>query len=75
LPSGPGRPILLGMDEDLDPRTAKKKLKPLDNYSIDELRDYIQNLKSEIERSEKEIAKKQAHMSAASTLFKTKTGD
>lgn len=59
-------------EDDLDPRKPKKILKSLDSYSIDELKDYIENLKSEIDRSEKEIAKKQAHMSAASSLFKTK---
>jgi uncharacterized small protein (DUF1192 family) len=59
-------------EDDLDPRKPKKILKPLDNYSIDELKDYIDNLKSEIERSEKEIAKKQAHKDAVSSLFKTK---
>ena len=60
------------VDEDLDPRTPKKKLKPLDNYSIDELKEYIENLKAEIERCENEIVKKKAHKDAVSTLFKTK---
>lgn len=59
-------------EDDLDPRKPKKILKPLDNYSIDELKEYIENLKSEIDRSEKEIIKKQTHMNAASSFFKTK---
>ena len=45
---------------------------PVRNKIFDELKDYIENLKSEIERSEKEIAKKQAHKDAVSSLFKTK---
>ena len=73
MPSHAGHSIYKPMfEDDLDPRKPKKILKSLDSYSIDELKDYIENLKSEIDRSEKEIAKKQAHMSAASSLFKTK---
>ena len=60
-------------DDDLDPRKPKKILKPLDNYSIDELKEYIGNLKSEIERAEQEIVKKQAHKNAAANFFKTTT--
>ena len=59
-------------DDDLDPRTKKKTLKPLDNYSIDELKEYIEILKSEILRAEQEIIKKEAHKNAASSFFKTK---
>jgi uncharacterized small protein (DUF1192 family) len=59
-------------DDDLDPRNAKKVLKSLDNYSIDELQTYIVNLKEEILRAEQEIAKKEAHKNAAANFFKTK---
>ncbi len=58
-------------DDDLDPRKPKKALKNLENLSLDELADYISEMKSEIERAELEISRKKAHMSAASTLFKT----
>lgn len=57
-------------EEDLDPRKPKKILKSLDNYSIDELKNYIENLQSEITRAEGEIKRKDAHMNAAASLFK-----
>lgn len=59
-------------EDDLDPRKPKKILKSLDSYSIDELKDYIENLKSEITRAEEAIKKKEAHKAAASNFFKTK---
>lgn len=59
-------------DDDLDPRKAKKTLKSLDSYSIDELKEYIVNLQAEIQRAEQEIVKKEAHRNAASSFFKTK---
>lgn len=42
----------------------------LSSISVDELRGYIHDLKSEIERAEKEIDKKKAHADAASAFFK-----
>ncbi len=59
-------------EDDLDPRKPKKILKPLDSYSIDELKEYIGNLKAEIIRAEAEIIKKEAHKNAAASFFKTK---
>lgn len=59
-------------EDDLDPRKPKKTLKSLDSYSINELKDYIDNLKAEIIRAEQEITKKEAHKNAASSFFKTK---
>ncbi len=59
-------------DDDLEPRKPKKTLKKLDSMSVDELEDYIAELKEEIQRTEVEIGRKKAHMNAASTLFKTK---
>ena len=38
--------------------------------SIDELRDYIATLRTEIERTEAAIAAKQAHRSGAEAFFK-----
>ncbi len=61
-------------EDDLDPRKPKKILKSLDNYSIDELTEYIKNLKSEIARAEAEITKKEAHKNAAANFFKTNKG-
>ncbi len=58
-------------DDDLDPQKKKKTLKKLDSLSLDELRDYIAELKEEIIRAEGEIARKSTHMSAAAALFKT----
>lgn len=58
-------------DDDLDPRTKKPKLRNLDAISVEELREYIEELKSEIIRVEAEIEKKQKHMNAASSLFKS----
>lgn len=58
-------------EDDLDPKTKKKALKPLEKLSIDELMGYIDDMKSEIERVETEIARKKAHRDAVSGLFKT----
>ncbi len=58
-------------DDDLDPRTKKAKPRNLDNMSVEELREYIEELQSEIVRVESEITKKQKHMDAASSLFKS----
>lgn len=59
-------------DDDTEPRKQKQTLKKLDNLSLDELRDYIDGLKSEIARTEEEIARKEAHKAAMSSLFKSK---
>ena len=58
-------------DDDLDPRTKKAKPRNLDAMSVEELRDYIDELKGEIVRVESEITRKQKHMNAASSLFKS----
>ncbi len=61
------------MFEDLDntPRNAPKKPKPLDNMSVEELEKGILEMKDEIVRYEKEIARKKAHKDAMSKLFKS----
>lgn len=58
-------------DDDTDPKTKKQKLRLLDNLSVPELRDYIEQLKSEIIRVETDIQKKEKHKAAADALFKT----
>lgn len=59
-------------DDDLDPRNQTRKPKSLDSYSLDELAEYINILKSEIVRVESEIAKKKQHRDAVAGLFKAK---
>ena len=44
--------------------------KNLEPCSLDELSDYIEELKIEISRAEAEIDRKKAHMDAASSVFK-----
>lgn len=60
-------------DDDLDPKTKKPKPRSLDKMSVEDLREYINDLKAEIARAEADIAKKQAHKDAAALLFKSKT--
>lgn len=57
-------------DDDTEPKTKKRTLKPLGGYSIDELAEYIADLTSEIARAEAEMAKKKNHMTAVDALFK-----
>ena len=60
------------MDEndDLPQRKAPQKL-DLDPMSIDEMREYIVALESEIERIKGEIEKKQRHREGIEGLFKS----
>ena len=55
-----------------EPRPKRKGLEKLllDPLGIDDLRAYIGELSAEIERTEAEIARKQAHRSAADAFFK-----
>jgi uncharacterized small protein (DUF1192 family) len=57
-------------DEDLAPRKAKPQPKNLDPMSIEELGDYIGDLKEEIARVEREIAKKKQIRDGAAALFR-----
>lgn len=57
-------------EDDNDPKTRQPKLRPLDKYSVAELRDYIVQLKAEIVRTEAELGKKEQHKSAMDALFK-----
>lgn len=81
LPSAPNRPILANgrtykgntmFDDDLDPKTKRLKPRSLDKLSVDDLREYIADLKAEITRVEDDISKKEAHKNAISNLFKKK---
>jgi len=57
-------------DDDLPKKPKTGVVKNLEPMSLDELRAYIADLKLEIDRAELEIARKSAHMNAASSLFK-----
>ena len=58
------------LDEDLEPRKKKPVLKNLDVMSVEELEDYVAEMKTEIERVAAEIKKKRAYRDAASSFFK-----
>lgn len=57
-------------DDDFDPRTKRMKPRPLDVLSVDQLRDYITDLKNEISRAEADIARKEKAAAAADSFFK-----
>lgn len=58
-------------DDEPAPLKKPQKIKDLERLSIDELYDYIKELKEEIVRVEADIEKKKAKMAAASSFFKT----
>ena len=58
-------------DDDLEPKNKPAQLKNMEPLSLDELDDYIDDLKSEIVRAQGEIERKKASMSAASSFFKS----
>ena len=57
-------------DDNLDPQKQSKKPRSLDKMSIEELENYIAELKDEILRVEDDIKKKKAHREAAASIFK-----
>lgn len=58
-------------DEDTPIRKPARLIKlTLDTLGIDELRDYIGELRDEIVRVETDIARKQGHRSAADAFFR-----
>ena len=58
-------------DEDLEPRKQKSAPKNLENMSVDELEEYIEELKAEIVRVEDDIDKKKGSLAAADSVFKS----
>ena len=58
-------------DDDLEPRNRPKKPKALDGMSIDELKQYVADLKDEIVRVEAAIKAMEAHKAAMDAMFKT----
>ena len=57
-------------DNDLDPKAKKPQPRDLENLSVEELAEYIVDLKDEIQRAEKDIQAKGAQKSAADAFFK-----
>jgi uncharacterized small protein (DUF1192 family) len=60
------------LDEDEEPIRKRTRLeKPvLDTLGIEEMREYISELKAEIARVEADIERKQGHRSAADAFFR-----
>lgn len=58
-------------DDDLEPQKKAAAQKNLEPMSVDELENYIADLKAEIERTEAEIARKKAYNEAAASVFKS----
>ena len=60
------------LEEDDLPQRRKRRLEklPLDLLGIDELNDYIGELREEIARVEADITRKQSHRSAADAFFR-----
>ncbi|EME71311.1 hypothetical protein H261_03913 [Paramagnetospirillum caucaseum] len=56
--------------DDLEPRNKPQALRNLDPMSIEELRDYIADLRAEIARTEQAISTKQAVKMGAEAFFK-----
>ncbi|MGH7003681.1 MAG: DUF1192 domain-containing protein [Alphaproteobacteria bacterium] len=56
--------------DDLEPRTPKPKPRDLEQLSVAELDQYIEDLRAEIARAQSVIARKQDHRSGAESFFK-----
>jgi len=57
--------------EELEPKKQKPQPRNLDVLSIEELNNYIAEMRTEIARVEEKIAAKKAHINAAAGLFKS----
>jgi uncharacterized small protein (DUF1192 family) len=58
-------------NDDLEPQRKAPAQRNLENLGVAELEAYIQELKAEIERTEKEITKKKAIRDRAAAAFKS----
>ncbi len=58
-------------DEELPKPKTKDFPRNLENMSIEELADYVEELKAEIARVEEDRAKKKASQEAAASVFKS----
>ena len=63
----------MALEDDL-PVRKRRRLEPLvlDSLGVEELRDYIGELRDEIARCEADITRKQSHRNAADAFFKTR---
>ena len=61
----------MARDED-EPLTKRRRLEPLllDSLGVEELRRYVDELRTEIVRVEADITRKTSHRSAADAFFK-----
>lgn len=59
------------MDDDLEPRKQPMGPRNLDDMSVFELEDYIEELQDEAERVKQAIEKKKASHEAAASIFKS----
>lgn len=57
--------------EDLEPRKAKPKPRDLDLMGVEELEEYLAELKEEAARVEAKIAAKKSYKAGAEGLFKS----
>ncbi|WP_085901206.1 DUF1192 domain-containing protein [Kiloniella majae] len=57
--------------DDLEPKKGKPKLKNLEPMGLEELREYISTLESEIARTRVEIDRKEKHRQGLDGLFKS----
>ncbi len=57
-------------DDDLKPRPPRLVAPALGAWDVDELQDYIAELRAEIARAEAAIAAKQSHRAAADAFFR-----
>ena len=57
-------------EEELPRRRRRLEQLPLDLLGIDELNEYIEELKAEIARVEADIGRKQSHRAAADAFFR-----
>ncbi len=63
------------MEEPEGPRPANRFVPPvIDRWGVEELRGYVLDLRAEIARAEREIAKRDAHRSAADAFFRKPGG-
>ncbi len=58
-------------DEELPQKKEHSITRNLEPLSLDELAQYVIELKEEIRRTESEMARKKAHMDSASSIFKS----
>lgn len=61
------------MEWDESGKSSRSGKRRLEEWSIEELKVYIETLRVEIERTENCIAQKQAHLTDAGQIFKKQT--